>query len=297
MMETYFRKADLDSYGFTITGKARYSNYRRFDTSGRIVAVARADARVMKLHVMDLTHLPYDAPLADYVKQTEALLAGWEAGDEQAVRLFRSKHPKFLDAKIPWLERHLTDQEVRATLITREDASLALARWYDFADWQRVTEHVEAVTKLGSPVGALRSRGRGGRRRRHRHAHEVAPRRPRARAREIDRVTHFDPSVHGAMLLHYLAANAVEGYRQRSPRMRPKWRECCWKPVPIERAVLALWGPVHDDGAAGVEHAAGSRGCAGCPGRCARRSRRLDCAGRRRELDVADRNRAGVRQI
>jgi len=28
MMETYFRKADLDSYGFTITGKARYSNYR-----------------------------------------------------------------------------------------------------------------------------------------------------------------------------------------------------------------------------------------------------------------------------
>jgi ankyrin repeat protein len=32
------------------------------------------------------------------------------------------------------------------------------------------------------------------------------------------RVTHFDPPRHGAMLLHYLAANGVEGYRQRSPK-------------------------------------------------------------------------------
>jgi ankyrin repeat protein len=31
-------------------------------------------------------------------------------------------------------------------------------------------------------------------------------------------VTHFDPPVHGATLLHYVAANGVEGYRQRSPR-------------------------------------------------------------------------------
>ena len=32
------------------------------------------------------------------------------------------------------------------------------------------------------------------------------------------RVTHFDPPVHGAMLLHYVASNGVEGYRQRSPK-------------------------------------------------------------------------------
>src|SRR5919198_6595710 len=101
---------------------------------------------------MELTHLPYNAPLADYVKQSETLFAGWEASDEKAVKLFRTKHPKFLDAKIPWLERHLTDQEVRATLITPEDAFLALARWYDFADWQRLTEYVEAVMEPGSPV-------------------------------------------------------------------------------------------------------------------------------------------------
>jgi ankyrin repeat protein len=31
------------------------------------------------------------------------------------------------------------------------------------------------------------------------------------------RVTHFDPPVHGATLLHYVAANGVEGYRQLTP--------------------------------------------------------------------------------
>jgi ankyrin repeat protein len=31
-------------------------------------------------------------------------------------------------------------------------------------------------------------------------------------------VTHHDPPVHGATLLHYVAANGVEGYRQKSPK-------------------------------------------------------------------------------
>ena len=33
--------------------------------------------------VMDLTHLPYDAPLTDYVTQAAALYVAWEAGDEK----------------------------------------------------------------------------------------------------------------------------------------------------------------------------------------------------------------------
>src|SRR5688500_4829570 len=44
--------------------------------------------------------LPFDAPLADYAAQADALYAGWRGGDPDAIRIFRSKHPKFLDAKI-----------------------------------------------------------------------------------------------------------------------------------------------------------------------------------------------------
>jgi ankyrin repeat protein len=167
---------------------------------------------------LELAHLPYNAPLADYVKQADVLFAGWHAGDEKAVSLFRTKHPKFLDAKIPWLERHLTDQEARATPITRQDASLALARWYDFADWQSLTEYVEAVTTPGSPVARFEAAVEAiidGDIATLRTLLRDDPALVRARS---TRVTHFDPPVHGAMLLHYLAANGVEEYRQRSPK-------------------------------------------------------------------------------
>ena len=134
---------------------------------------------------MKLDPLPFNAPLSDYVAQADALFAASNAGDGPA--------------------------------ITREDASLALARWYDFADWPRLVEHVAAVSRPGpvarfeaaveavidGDIPALR---------------KLLQEDPDLVRRRSTRVTHFDPPVHGAMLLHYLAANGVEGYRQRSPK-------------------------------------------------------------------------------
>ncbi len=92
------------------------------------------------------------------------------------------------------------------------DARMALARWYDFDDWAAlealVTDAdarsfelaVDAV--VSGDLTALT---------------ELLRREPdlvKARSR---RVTHFNPKRHGAMLLHYVAANGVEGYRQKTP--------------------------------------------------------------------------------
>jgi ankyrin repeat protein len=160
--------------------------------------------------------LPFDAPLADYAAQADALYAGWRGGDPDAVRMFRSKHPTFLDAKIPWLQRQMTDEEVRETPLDADDAKLALARWYDFADWPRLVEYVGAVRRPG-PVARFEAAVEAvidGDIPTLRKLVEADPDLVRRRS---TRVTHFDPPVHGAMLLHYLAANGVEGYRQRSP--------------------------------------------------------------------------------
>lgn len=167
---------------------------------------------------MALAPLPYRSTITDYRRQADALYAGWQAGEADAIRVFRTKHPKFLDATIPWLERRISAEEARAVPIDREDAALALARWYDFADWQHLVEHVEAVTKPGSPVARFEAAVEAvidG---------DVATLRQLlrddpglARARST-RVNNFDPPVHRATLLHYLAANGVEGYRQRSPQ-------------------------------------------------------------------------------
>ena len=163
-----------------------------------------------------MTALPFDAPLSAYEQQADALLGGWNAGEPNATRVFRNRHPKFLDDKIPWLERRMTDAEARAMPLDRDDALLAVARWYEFADWRRLAEHVAAVGQPG-PVARFE------------RAVEAVidgditalsallredPELVRARS---TRVNHFDPQMHRATLMHYLAANGVEGYRQRSP--------------------------------------------------------------------------------
>ena len=165
---------------------------------------------------MTLTPLPFNAPIEDYAGQADSLLAGWRAGDGDAVRVIRNRHPKFLDDKIKWLERPMSDAEVRATPIDRDDARLALARWYDFQDWQKVEDYavsvqhgpveeferaVEAV--IDGDILTLRT------------LLKSDPRLVRARS---TRVNNADPPMHRATLLHYLAANGVEGYRQRSPK-------------------------------------------------------------------------------
>jgi len=166
---------------------------------------------------MDVTPLPFRAPLAGYSRQAQHLLDGWRSGDPDAVRLFREKHPRFLDGEIRWVPKRLSEAEVRNTAIDVADAQLALARWYDFLDWQRLSEYVEAVTAERSPVFLFESAAEAvidGDRRALVALLGECPELTWARS---SRVTPFDPPVHRATLLHYVAANGVEGYRQRTP--------------------------------------------------------------------------------
>ena len=167
---------------------------------------------------MTFAPLPFSSTVTGYRRQADDLYSGWLAGDPEAIRVFRTKHPKFLDAKIPWLERRLSDEEVRATPVDHDDALLAVARCYDFLDWASLVCWVEAVQVPGSAVArfeeAVEAVIAG-------DATTLArllledPSLVHARS---TRVNHFDPPVHRATLLHYLAANGVESYRQRSPK-------------------------------------------------------------------------------
>lgn len=98
----------------------------------------------------------------------------------------------------------------------RDAARLAVARSYDFLDWQRLEEYVASVHQPGpiarfefgveavinGDIETLKGL--------------VAddPRIVRARS---SRINNADPPMHRSTLLHYVAANGVEGYRQRSP--------------------------------------------------------------------------------
>ncbi|HSD29989.1 MAG TPA: ankyrin repeat domain-containing protein [Vicinamibacteria bacterium] len=167
---------------------------------------------------MQPTPLPFRSPLEAFAAQADTLLEAWRAGDPDATRFLREHHPRFLDERIPWLPKRLADDEVRRVALDRSDARLATARGYSFQDWERLAEWIEAVGRDGSPVARFES------------AVEAVvtgdlpalerllrddPGLVRARSTVV---THHDPPVHGATLLHYVAANGVEGYRQRSPK-------------------------------------------------------------------------------
>lgn len=165
---------------------------------------------------MEWTLLPFDAPLEDYEAQAHGLYDAWRAADEGAVRLFRHRLPRFLRTDVPWLPRDVSDAEILAAPLDLDDARTATARAYDFLDWPSLVTYAFALRDDGSVSrferaveavvdgdvraveGMLRS----------------DPTLVRARSA---RVCPFDPTVHRSTLLHYLAANGVEGQRQRTP--------------------------------------------------------------------------------
>src|SRR4030095_11282441 len=163
------------------------------------------------------THLPFDASMDSYSRQAEALMKGWRAGDKHAIEIVHQNLPRFLDDKIPWLPKQIPESELLASPFDLADAKLALARWYSFADWSQLEQWVGAVSVDGSAVRRVES------------AVEAVvsgdaltlerllrddPDLVRARS---TRVTPHDPPMHRATLLHYVGANGVEGYRQRTP--------------------------------------------------------------------------------
>jgi ankyrin repeat protein len=176
---------------------------------------------------MDLKAVPFRSPLSAYEQQSESLLAGQRAADPAAIDLFHRKHPRFLDEKIKWRPKFISDSEIHDAALSIDDARLAIVRFYDFLDWSSLAAHVEAILQKGavfefeSAVEAVVNGDLA--------ALEDALRSdPALVAARSSRVCCFDPPVHRATLLHYVAANGVEGYRQKTPP----------KAVEIARALL-----------------------------------------------------------
>ena len=165
---------------------------------------------------MDLQPLPFRSPLRAYEEQAASLLAAHRAAAPAAIDLFHRRHPRFLDDKIKWLPKSIPVTEIRDAALSSDDARLALARFYDFFDWTSLAAHVDAVSRDG-PIftfeAAVEAVVNGDL-----AALEDALRRDPAlvHARST-RVCCFDPPVHRATLLHYVAANGVEHFRQKTP--------------------------------------------------------------------------------
>jgi ankyrin repeat protein len=151
---------------------------------------------------MDAKQLPARPNLDHYKKQAKDLLKAWKAGDIEALGRVRQFHPR--------LNRR-SHETLRSADFALADAQLVLAREYGFESWPRFASHIEAVRGSESPVSnfefavdaivagdlaTLRSLLRG-------HPDLVRARSTRQ---------------HCATLLHYVSANGMEDYRQKTPK-------------------------------------------------------------------------------
>ena len=144
--------------------------------------------------------LPFDAPLVAYDGQARALLEAFRSGHPGAEDRFKWEHPRFRDR--PFSEVHGAPMELA-------DARIVVARGHAFDAWEDLAAYVETVQDDG-PVRRFERAADavvGGDADTLREALRDDP--GLVRARSVRR--------HHATLLHYVAANGVEGARQRTP--------------------------------------------------------------------------------
>jgi ankyrin repeat protein len=165
---------------------------------------------------MTLAPLPWFASLGEYEDRARELLQGVRAGDAAALEVVRRLDPRCRDERVVWLAREVPAEEVARLPFGLAEARHVVARGHDFADWAALVEFTAAVAEhgavtrfeqavehvIGGEVVALEA---------------LLARDPTLVRARSTRRTCFDPSVHAATLLHYVAANGVEGGRQRTP--------------------------------------------------------------------------------
>jgi hypothetical protein len=172
--------------------------------------------------MMKITPLPSCAGLEQYKKQATDLVEAYRSGDSEATHYIRQLHPRLRGRAHTNDRNKVTDSEIRRARVTLADAQCVIARWYGFESWPKLADFVEAVSREGSSVSQFES------------AVETII---TGDISALKRLLRDHPELvrarstreHHATLLHYVGANGVEGYRQKTPRNAVKVAEVLLK--------------------------------------------------------------------
>jgi ankyrin repeat protein len=171
---------------------------------------------------MDITPLPFRAGLGQYKKQAADLVKAYRSGDPKALRCIRQLHPRLRGRAGTNDRNDVTDSEIRRAKLMLADAQAVIARWYGFESWPKLAKHVAALSRKDSRVLAFEA------------AVEAIITGDMATLQSLLRdnptlVRARSTRAHHATLLHYVGANGVEGYRQKTPKNAVKVAEVLLK--------------------------------------------------------------------
>jgi ankyrin repeat protein len=149
---------------------------------------------------MDAKRLPARPSLEQYRKQAKDLFKARRS--LEALRRLKTFHPRLAI---------LTETELAKAHISLADAQWVIAREHAFESWPKFVKHIEALTRADSPVSKFEL---------------AADAIVNGDVTALKRLLHENPELvlatstreHEAPLLHYVAANGVEGFRQKTPK-------------------------------------------------------------------------------
>ena len=134
-------------------------------------------------------------------KQAKELLKSFKAGDRKTLDHIRWDHPRF---------KGLSDKEIMAGKFQLADAQLVIARLHSFESWPKLLQHIDLLEKKDPAIMRFENAADaivGG---------DIPT--LRRMLRENPELIHARSTRHQhAPLIHYIAANGIEGYRQVTP--------------------------------------------------------------------------------
>jgi ankyrin repeat protein len=165
--------------------------------------------------------LPPRPDLKQYRKQAKELVKACKSDDKNALDDWAGKWLGFLaqlhEPSIrPWISRRVDAvagfaERKMADKCTLADAQFVIARSHGFQSWPKFAKHLEAIARGSSATSRFEA------------ASDAIV---TGDVPTLERLLREDPELirarstreHGATLLHYVSANGVEGYRQKTPQ-------------------------------------------------------------------------------
>src|SRR5579863_3999992 len=153
------------------------------------------------MNTTDLKPLSARPNLEQYKKQAKYLAALVRTGDAEGLQRVKKHHPHSAQVL----------DESPGVQFALADAQLVMAREYGFESWPKFAKHIEGLNRQQSPISRFEL---------------AADAIVNGDAATLESLLREDPElirarstrVHRAALLHYVGANGLENYRQKSPK-------------------------------------------------------------------------------
>lgn len=149
---------------------------------------------------MDAKQLPARPSLEQYRKQAKDLFKARKSAE--AIHRFKRFHPRLTK---------LSEAEIADAKLSLSDAQWVIAREHAFESWPKFVKHIQEVVRRDSPVSRFEL---------------AADAIVTGDLAGLKRLLRENPALvrarstreHGAPLIHYVAANGVEDFRQKTPK-------------------------------------------------------------------------------